>query len=89
MRNNLSTRAGIRAKDKIKAILQMPRPENVKDVQRFLGMVNYLGSYIENLSLRNRNLRELLKGEVQWHWSSVHDAEFEERDYGDTDTDIF
>lgn len=69
---------GVRPDDeKTKAILNMKKPNNVKEVQRFLGMVNYLGPFIENLSSKNQKLRELLKNEVQWHWSHIHDAEFE------------
>lgn len=43
--------------DKIKSIVEMPRPENVKELQRFLGMVNHLCTFIENLALKNKNLR--------------------------------
>lgn len=34
--------------DKIKAILKLPIPVNVSELQRFLGIVNYLGSFVEN-----------------------------------------
>ncbi|XP_037828511.1 uncharacterized protein K02A2.6-like [Lucilia sericata] len=63
--------------EKIKSIINMPKPNNVKELQRFLGMVTYLGSFIDNLSAKNKNLRELLKKEIQWHWSSNHEKEFE------------
>lgn len=63
--------------EKIRAIVNMPRPNNVKEMQRFLGMVNYLGPFIKNLSEKNHKLRELLKNDVQWHWSAIHDNEFE------------
>ncbi|GAB0086148.1 uncharacterized protein DMENIID0001_013540 [Sergentomyia squamirostris] len=35
---------------KIEAIEKLQRPHNVKSLQRFLGMVNYLGKFIQNLS---------------------------------------
>lgn len=69
---------GVRPDDeKIKSINNIPKPANVKELQRFLGMVNYLGSFIENLSSKNKKLRELLRNDIQWHWSSEHDNEFE------------
>ncbi|XP_055371850.1 uncharacterized protein LOC129605879 [Condylostylus longicornis] len=54
----------------------MPTPKSVPDVQRFLGMVNYLGSFIDNLSSKNKNLRDLLKKDIPWHWDSIHEQEF-------------
>lgn len=63
-------------KDKINSILEMSIPENVTELQRFLGMVNYLGGFIENLSLKNKNLRQLLKKDISWHWNDSHDKEF-------------
>ena len=35
---------------KTEAILQMPDPTDVAELRRFLGMVNYLGRYLQNLS---------------------------------------
>lgn len=63
--------------DKVKSIFDMPKPRNVKELQRFLGMVNYLGAFIENLAFKNKNLRELLKNHIEWHWSEKHELEFE------------
>ena len=31
--------------DKVAAILKMEKPSNVKELQRFLGMVTYLGKF--------------------------------------------
>jgi hypothetical protein len=45
--------------DKVKAILAIPAPENKKELRRFMGMINYLGKFIPNLSTRNRSLRQL------------------------------
>ena len=39
----------------------MPYPTNVKELKRFLGMVNYLGKFIPNLSTHTFNLRKLLE----------------------------
>lgn len=34
--------------NKVKAIIDLPTQKHDKDLQRFLGMVNYLGAYIPN-----------------------------------------
>lgn len=36
--------------EKIKAIIDMPEPQSKQDLQRLLGMVNYLSQYIPNMS---------------------------------------
>ena len=51
---------------KIEAIIEMPNPSNVKELQRFLGMINYLGKFIPNLSDETAPLRKLLEKNVQW-----------------------
>lgn len=61
----------------VKAILDVPEPRNVKQVQSFLGMVNYLGSYIENLSQKTMYLRQLTCKDVLWEWADRHRKEFE------------
>ena len=69
---------GIRPDEsKIESILKMPKPTSVQELQRFLGMVNYLGSFIENMSSKNKNLRNLLKQDICWQWDQVHEREFE------------
>ncbi|CAH2301764.1 Hypothetical predicted protein [Pelobates cultripes] len=46
---------------KISAIENLNKPQNIKDVQRFLGMVNYMGKFIPNLSEKIAPLRWLLE----------------------------
>ena len=35
---------------KVSAILHMPVPQNMNELQSFLGMVTYLGEFVNNLS---------------------------------------
>ena len=49
---------------KIEAIMNMPNPTSVKDLQRFLGMVNYLSKFILNLAELTAPLRQLLEKNV-------------------------
>ena len=61
---------------KVDAIVKMESPKSVPELQRFLGMVNYLGSYVKNLSLETANLRSLLRKNVAWIWDENHENEF-------------
>ena len=54
-------------KTKISAITNYPAPTNVKELQRFLGMVTYLGKFIPNLSKETAPLRKLLEKDIEWH----------------------
>ena len=49
---------------KVEAIVNMPIPKSKADLQRFLGMVNYLGKFIQNLSQITSPLRDMLKKNV-------------------------
>ncbi|KAI8438614.1 hypothetical protein MSG28_011052 [Choristoneura fumiferana] len=57
----------------ISAIVNMPRPTNCKDIERLLGLTTYVGNFIPNLSEKTKPLRELLKKEVEWHWTDLHE----------------
>lgn len=62
---------------KIDAICKLPKPESVGDIKRFLGMIHYLGSFIENLASKTINLRELFKKSVAFHWTNNHQFEYD------------
>lgn len=71
---HIITQNGIRPDTShILPILDMPKPENTKDLERFLGLVTYVGSFIPNLSDKTHVLRELLRKDIAWHWNEVHD----------------
>ena len=50
---------------KCDAIINMPMPNNKTELQRFLGMINYVGKFIPNLSNITQPLRVLLEKEVE------------------------
>ncbi len=52
----------------ISSIVNMPRPGSKVDVQRFLGMVKYLGKFVYNLSTMTDKLRILFDKTVEWQW---------------------
>lgn len=61
---------------KIQAIQNMTAPRNVKELQRFLGMVTYLAKFIHNLSQETALLRRLLSKNIEWVWSEQEEQCF-------------
>jgi hypothetical protein len=57
---------------RIAAITQFAEPENKTELLRFLGMVNFVGKFVPNLSTKSSPLRELLKQDTVWHWNERH-----------------
>ena len=67
------TDRGLKSDDrKVQAIVDMPAPTNKAELQRFLGMVNYVGKFIPNLSTCSEPLRQLLNKDVVWHLDEKH-----------------
>lgn len=67
------TSDGIKAdEDKIKAIKDYPHPKNKEELQRFLGMTNYLAKFVPTYSSVSAPLRKLLEKDVMWHWNESH-----------------
>lgn len=62
---------------RIEAINKMESPRSKVELQRFLGMINYISSFIKNLSMENSNLRKLLKVNLPWEWNESLEAEFQ------------
>ena len=61
---------------KLKDINEMPVPQEKDDLQRFLGMVTYMGGFIPNLSRLSSILRDLLRKDVPFEWSEDHQMAF-------------
>ena len=69
------TQDGIKPDDsKIKAILNLPSPQNKKNVEPLLGMVTYLSKFLPNMSTLTELLRVIVKQEVHWHWEEQQKA---------------
>ena len=52
----------ISTKEKVEAIKQAPRPENLTQLRAFLGKINYQGKFIRKLSFILQPLNQLLQG---------------------------
>lgn len=52
-------------------------PADVPALQRFLGMVNYLGKFIPNVSHLTAPLRQLTHKDTEWTWHEQQQNAFE------------
>ncbi|UYV63288.1 K02A2.6-like [Cordylochernes scorpioides] len=59
------------------AIQKLKRPENKTEVQRFLGMVTYLGKFIPNLSDKTAPQRKLISNKSEWKFGGEENDCFE------------
>ena len=58
--------------EKIQAILQMPEPDDLTALKRFLGMVTYLAKFMPHLSQMTEPLRRLEDKNVEFQWLEQH-----------------
>ncbi|CAE1266825.1 unnamed protein product [Acanthosepion pharaonis] len=63
---------------KIDVITKFQPPTSVEGVQGLCGTVNYLARFLLQLSSVMESIRRLMRNDVPWTWSRVHDAAFAE-----------
>ncbi|XP_056132701.1 uncharacterized protein K02A2.6-like, partial [Lampris incognitus] len=61
---------------KVAAIVNAPQPTNVTELRSFLGLLNYYGRFMRDLSTVLQPLHQLLKKEVEWKWTPECAAAF-------------
>ncbi|CAK1585215.1 unnamed protein product [Parnassius mnemosyne] len=61
---------------KIESILSIPRPQNILEVKRFLGIINYYRKFIPRASAILHPFHELLRNDAAWTWSERHEKAF-------------
>src|ERR1043166_6577535 len=64
--------------EKVRTIRDFPRPRTVKQVQKFLGLINYYKQYFPNMTEMTANIRHLLKKEARFWWDDVGEREFQD-----------
>ncbi|CAC5395336.1 unnamed protein product [Mytilus coruscus] len=62
--------------EKIRAVNKMSKPECVKDLQTFMGFIQYLGKFMPNMSTVSAPLRTLLEKNTVWHWDEIQETSF-------------
>ena len=63
---------------KLAAITEAPRPSNQQQLKSFLGLIQYYGKFIPNLSALLNPLHNLLKAKTKWKWSAECNRAFKE-----------
>ena len=55
--------------EKVKGVLEWPTPKCVKDVQKFLELVNYYRQFIKGFVSIARPLHDIVKKDKKWKWT--------------------
>ena len=70
---------GLKADDeKVRAVVQLPPPQDKQELMRFMGMIQYLAKFIPNLSEVSAPLRKLLENDTAWHWEEEQKQSYEQ-----------
>ena len=62
--------------EKVRAIQDAPHPTNVKELRAWLGLLNYYGRFLCNLSTTLAPLHVLLRKETKWQWGKDQNEAF-------------
>ena len=62
--------------DKVKAISDAPRPTDIKQLQAYLGSLNFYRRFLHNAALILEPLNKLLRKDISWHWSDEQEKAF-------------
>jgi len=64
--------------EKVKGVWEWLTPKRVKDVQKFLGLVNYYRQFIEGFASIARPLHDMVKKDKKWEWTERQEKAFKE-----------
>ena len=62
---------------KIKAVVDAPTPKNLSELKSYLGLLNYYGRFLPNLSSLIQPLNQLQSKDQKWEWSTACQQAFE------------
>ena len=65
-------------KDKVKGVMEWLTQKYVKDIQKFLGLVNYYHRFIEGFASVARPLHDMVKKDEKWEWTEKQEEVFKE-----------
>lgn len=62
--------------ERIRALVSLAPPKNKKELQRHLGMFNFVRQFVPDMATIISPLRELLCKDVLWQWLPIHQIAF-------------
>jgi hypothetical protein len=62
--------------EKLRAVEDWPRPQNVNDVLRFMGLVNYLMNQVDRLAIVAAPITTLTRLDKRWEWGPLEEEAF-------------
>ena len=62
--------------EKVKAVLNWPRPQSVHDVRSFLGLASYYRKFIKGFLQLAKPMTDLTKDKVTWRWGDAEANSF-------------
>ena len=72
-----SASKGIHASpEKVKAVVNWPKPQTVHDVRSFLGLAPYYRRFIHGFSQISGPMIELTRSNAQWRWEKAQEESF-------------
>ena len=63
--------------EKISAIVNLARPQNVSELQQLLSMANHVGKFAKNLAETTKPLRDLVRKDTAWIWDGPQKTAFQ------------
>ena len=74
----LVNKNGVRMTDEhVKALQEWPVPKSRKDVEKFLGFINYHRRFLMGLAGKTQVLYGLTGPRAKWHWTNDHEVAFD------------
>nr|XP_047141340.1 uncharacterized protein K02A2.6-like [Hydra vulgaris] len=61
----------------VEAVMDAPRPTNIKELRAFLGMANYYNAYLPRMASFTEPLHNLMRKNVFWKWSRDSEEAFQ------------
>lgn len=75
---HLLTKDGVKPDpEKVRAVKNMEQPTNIKELQTFMGFIQYLAKFMPRLSEVNSTLRVLLEKNTLWYWGEQQEGCFD------------
>ena len=64
-------------KEKMDGVLSWPKPRNVKDIRKFLGLANYYRRFIKDFTRVARPMNMLMRKDIKWQWEDKQQQAFD------------